>query len=445
MTKAAVERNVDYASIKGLTVLRSYEDINFVLKSPDFVQLKGDVPEIGRPFNRGTLLSLNGAEHLARRRLYSPLFSNDALSYLYHRAARPVIVEALHNVYRAAQDASARPAADLAKLVPLMLYRVSARVAGVDGIDTDEDVHAFTNVIERYAKGISIEFFDNPESFVQEALAGKEELRKRYLEPCTARRRELVEAFRAGRLEKSDLPRDLITLWLLNDESLLKGESPEQEEYLLVEFELFLYTGTRTTQRLLPHVIQAITDWVAAHPEDATRTTESAFLRGAIAETLRFHGLPAMQRRAIRDVVLPSGAQIAAREMIALDYVDANKDPNVFGEDAAEWNPYRIERGIKGAPWGMSFGGGAHMCIGRRLVTGGDWRKGSSADDRHIDGTVVAIVRAMFEAGVRPDTDSESVSHGQAHLSQFDEYVAYPVVFDRIEEFVASTKETAAS
>lgn len=436
--KPLVERHHDYASLKDLTVLRSWDDISFVLKSPDFVQLKGDLPVIGRPFNAGSLLSLNGSEHLARRRLYSPLFSNESLSYLYHHAARPVIVEALVKVHESSNAVSGPPSADLAQLVPSMLYRVSAVVAGVDGIESEEAIKDFMGVIDKYAKGISLEFFEDPDSFLDIALAGKAELGERFLEPSVARRREMVKAYHAGRLEKSELERDLITLWLLNDEALLNGESPEAADDLLVEFALFLYTASRTTQRLLPHVIQGIADWLVEHPEDADKTTDSAFLRGAIAETLRFHGLPAMLRRATVDVTLPSGATLSADELVALDYVDANRDPKVFGDDASDWNPHRIERGIKGHPWGMSFGGGAHMCIGRRLVTGGDWRKGTTASDRDIDGTVVAIVRALFEAGVRPDTEGESVSHGEAQLSQFDEYVVYPVVFDRLDEFVTS-------
>ncbi|GAA1548121.1 cytochrome P450 [Nocardioides humi] len=439
-----VERDFDYASLKGLTVLRGWDDIAFVLKSPDFIQLKGDLPVIGRPFNKGSLLSLNGHEHLARRRLYSPLFSNESLSYLYHHAARPVIVEALLRVHEQAKDVSSLPSADLAQLVPSMLYRVSAKVAGVDDVETEDQIKDFRAVLGRYAKGVSLEFFEDPESFVDEALAGKAELAERFLKPAVARRAEMVKAFHEGRLEKADLNRDLITLWLLDDEDLLHGRSAAKEEDLLVEFALFLYTASGTTQRLLPHVIQSISDWIAAHPEDADKTTDSAFLRGAIAETLRHHGLPAMLRRAVTDVELPSGTRLSPSELVALDYVDANKDPKVFGDDAGDWNPHRIERNIKGHPWGMSFGGGAHMCIGRRLVTGGDWRKGTTASDRDIDGTVVAIVRALFEAGVRPDVEGESVSHGQAQLSQFDEYVVYPVVFDRLGEFAASVAKSDA-
>lgn len=80
MAKPAVEPSVDFASIKNLTVLRRNDDINHALKSRDSVPLKGDIPESGRPFNTGSLLSINGEAHLARRRMYSSPLSNESLA-----------------------------------------------------------------------------------------------------------------------------------------------------------------------------------------------------------------------------------------------------------------------------------------------------------------------------------------------------------------------------
>lgn len=434
--KKLVERGQSFSNLSGVTVLRGYEDIAFVLKSPLVRPLKGDIPAEGIPFVKGAIVTTHGDEHLKRRRLYSSLFSNDALHYLYHHCSRPIVTQALTRLHEAHRGQSVPVVADMAQFAPRMLYRTTAVVAGIDLGENDEDVDAFSTVLEQYGPGISIEFYTDVEATVAKAAEAKRRLVDDYMRPALDRRKELVEAYRAGRIERSELTRDVMTLWLLDEEF-----SERDEDVLFIEMGEFLYAGSRTTVRVLPHIVNHVSEWVGEHPEDADKTTDSDFLRGAISETLRFHALvPALLREATEPFELPSGETVAEGEWLGLVYTEANRDRERFGEDADEFDPHRIERLERGvSPWAFAFGGGAHMCIGRRLVTGGDWRRGSQASDRDIDGTVVAIVRALFEAGVRPASAGGGQHHFNAGavLSDFDEYLSYPVEFTSLDEFVA--------
>jgi cytochrome P450 len=90
----------------------------------------------------------------------------------------------------------------------------------------------------------------------------------------------------------------------------------------------------------------------------------------AAGESLRLHQpVPTLLRIALKDVTLASGRKIAKDERIALFFTPANRETGVFGADANEFNPYRVAP-PKLQPWGLTFGGGVHMCIGRPLATG---------------------------------------------------------------------------
>ena len=74
------------------------------------------------------------------------------------------------------------------------------------------------------------------------------------------------------------------------------------------------------------------------------------------------------------------------------------------------------------APWGLSFGLGMHACIGQDLAAGVD-PMGQPIDDDHLFGLVPVAIRALLDAGGRPDPsdpptlDPDSSSGLLGHLS----------------------------
>lgn len=429
-----VSRGEAFGGIDDVTFVRGHADIDHVLRSQTFVPLKGDEPVAGRPFITGTMAAAAGSEHIAKRRLFAPLFTSEMLHYFQDHGSRPVITETLLEVADRTADGDT-PEGDLVPIGIVLVHRIAAQIVGFDGVVGEDAVARFNSVVDRIGKGLTVEFFHDPEHVIPaEARAAQDQLREEFFAASLARRQDLVAAYRAGRIEKAELPRDIITFWLLDD------RYNDDLDALVVEIGVFLNASTRTTGRSIPHIVHHIAQWVAEHPEDRDKTTSSDFLRGAISESLRLHAvLPAITRRATERTVLPSGNVLEAGEKVALILQAANLDTEIYGEDAHEFNPYRIDTLPKKiAPWALSFGAGAHTCIGRRLVTGGDWRRESTASDKDLDGSIVAIMRALYEAGVRPHPDKPPRFYDG--FTDYDEYASYPVVFETLGAFADAAR-----
>jgi len=116
---------------------------------------------------------------------------------------------------------------------------------------------------------------------------------------------------------------------------------------------------------------------------------------------------------------LPTGA------LVVLDLTAANRDPVAFGPSAADYDPHRsVDERI--ARWGMSFGAGAHACIGAEL-DGGLEIDPSRPSDQQLFGTVAIMAHAFLAAGGRQDPeDPPSLDPASTRKH----YSRYPVVFD---------------
>ena len=188
---------------------------------------------------------------------------------------------------------------------------------------------------------------------------------------------------------------------------------------------LFLVAATQTTTHAVPHLIAHLDEWFDSHPEDRAKVSDQEFIKRAAHEALRLHQpSPALLRIATEDFVLANGRKIAAGERVACLFTPANRDPAAFGADARVFNPSREVGAVK--PWGLTFGGGQHICIGRTLVTGLSAR---TDNDEGTDGTVVNIAGALYDAGVEID-DGDPPSYTQA--SHHDAYGRFPMLLTRL-------------
>src|SRR5262249_6162525 len=125
------------------------------------------------------------------------------------------------------------------------------------------------------------------------------------------------------------------------------------------------------------------------------------FLRGVCNEALRLHqNVTALVRRTTREITLSTGRAIGAGEFVALDFVEANKDPDAFGADAESFNPWRrVAPGVR--PYGLTFGTGRHTCIGLPLVTPPSGSSRAGEGER----AMLLILRSLLDAGIRLDPE----------------------------------------
>ena len=393
-----------------------YADIDEILRSEHFIQ--GSHRESGMFFG-GSLLVVDGQEHMEKRQMFSPLVSKAAMQYYESGALGPVIAKVMQELTAKGRGGDGLVRADLAPLMHIMLHRITALVTGVDHIDTPERTERFSHLVDKVSLAALVEWsMRDKEEVIREGMEIRQHLIDEFLSPSLERRRELVRRFKAGEIDKAALPNDMFTLLCLHGEDRRPGD----EDYVWREAALFLAAATQSTSHMLPHVVAHLAEWCKAHPEDAAKRTDSTFLRMAASESLRLHQpVPTLLRIALRDVTLSSGRKIAKDERVALFFVPANREAVVFGPDANEFNPYRVAP-PRLRPWGLTFGGGVHTCIGRPLVTG---TSVSVEDKTGTEGTMIRILRTLYEAGAEMDPDHPSQRSAVTHQ---DAYASFPLI-----------------
>ena len=381
----------------------SYAEIDEVLRSPDFIQ--GSHFE-SKPVFGGSLVVTDGPEHRQRRKTLMAMFSHQALQRNERELLAPAITHAFEAL-KNSRGADGLVRLDLVGLLRGLTIQISASVTGVDGVDGVDGVGGVQDperrarlqaLVARLEAASGVEWSTrNKEEVMQEGITARRELIRDFLQPALDRRITLVRSHKAGVLQKADLPADLLAVLAEQGEDGKGGE----DDPIWRECALFLVAGTQTTSHAIPHVLWHLDQWWAQHPEQRERATDTEFLRAAANESLRLHQpVPALLRMAVKDVALKSsGRYFKTGERIALHFSSANREAQSFGDNVEAFDPLRpFSR--KPPPWGLTFGSGAHTCIGRALVTGLS-RRYDDADPTY--GTIVGVLRALYQAGATLD------------------------------------------
>lgn len=404
--------------VKRLQRFDTYAEIEEIMKSPDFVMSGAEERTI---FFEDTLIMSEGQRHSELKQLFAPLMSRQAVAYYELHLVEPIIRKTIAEMQtRRGPDGHVR--ADIVPLIHAALTRISARVTGVDGVDTPERTERFRKLVLTLAAATTGSFSTTPQAeMIQRGRDAMAELIEDYLKLSLDRRIALVRRHRAGEIALEDLPRDVLMSLCLQDD-LSRPDDDEKIPYVWRQCALFLSGSIKTTSHSLPHVFVHLDAWLRAHPEDRAKLKDPEFLHRAAAESFRLHQTtPARFRAATRDVTLSTGRKVARGEMVALEAQWANIQTDIFGDDAGEYNPYREPpKGVQ--PWGISFGLGVHSCIARNLVTGIMNR----GDDKHgTHGTAVRIMLALYELGA--ELDPENPPRRPAS-SLHDSYDSVPII-----------------
>ncbi len=408
------------ATIVDMVQLDNYDEITEVLRSRKFVQ--GAYAISGQLMMRGTVTTLDGPQHMQRRRVLAHMFDDAAMAGVRDRHLAPAVEQCMAEIATQPRSADGSIHTDLVMLVQRCLHRVAAALAGIDGLDDMQDADRFVGQVRSIASGATVDWSrEDPEVVQRAAMQARDAFRREFFEASVARRKGLIDAARSRGEDLKALSNDLISMILTNE----GGAWNDDEELPLREVSTFLVGASQTTAASLVLLILRLEDWFRAHPEDIRLIDEDPeFLRRAAFDSLRMTvASPARIRRAAEDVTLSSGRQFKAGERVALLFIPANMEPRLFGEDAANFNPHRH---VDDAPqWGLAFGGGAHSCPGRPLVTGSRNVTGTIG----VDGTLVSVTRRFYAAGVQLDPDHPPVRDTSTH---YDLYTEVPIRFTRL-------------
>jgi cytochrome P450 len=363
------------------------------------------------------LVNLHGEQHRARRRLENRLFRKDAHAR-YERELFPPIVSATLEPHVAAGRA------ELVELSHELMMNLAAFTAGVDRPrGTREETMALFAYLMVFIQGATLAHHTGDrEAKRAEVARALVDFDREFLAPSVDRRRRLLAEVAAGTRSEDDLPRDVLTTLLRNDDDL---HLPD--DVVLRETAFFLLAGAHTSATAFVRTLHQVFQMAQDRPADHERArTDLAFLQRCVHETVRLQpSSPVAQRWALADVELADGTLVPTGARVTIDLMAANRDPEVFGTDPEAFDPHRtLAAGV--APWGLSFGLGMHACIGQDLAAGVDPGDGSSADDDHLFGLVPVAVRAVLDAGGAPDPDDPPAVDPESSRGYWGRY---PVVF----------------
>jgi cytochrome P450 len=343
----------------------------------------------------GVLVNLHGDDHRARRRLENRLFRRETFLH-YERDLFPSVIEETLAPYVALGRG------ELVAVGHELMMNLAALNAGIDRRErTEEETHRLYGYMMKFVEAATalhhVGDWSEESGRVEAALTAFD---TEFLQPSIDRRRQAIEALAAGSLTEDEVPRDVLTILLRHREGLDLGP-----ELLRREIAFFLLAGAHTSATAFTRTIDNVLDWAERHPDDRDRAaSDTEFVQRCVHETVRLSpSSPVAMRRALADVELRDGRVIAVGDEVVIDLVAVNTDTAVFGPDAAMFDPDRVlPDGV--ALHGLSFGHGAHACIGQELAAGVRSEGGDGTAEPQW-GLVTAGVQAAFARGVTRDPD----------------------------------------
>ena len=391
--------------------LSTFEDCRDGYRQKTFRQALYDA---GGLVMKDSLLTLQGADHRQRRRLENRLFRREVFEHYETKILPPAVEEVLN------EHASG---GDLVKLARRITLNLSATAAGVDRpLGTAEETAELYEHVVKFSEGATaIHTTRDPAELEAEVRASLDAWDRNFFTPSWDRREALIAGVAEGSVGEAELPHDVLTTLLVNRDELAMSR-----EVIFREVAFYLQAGTHSTTAAATHAIHEMLEWIDDHPDDRPRlVSDPTYLQRFVHESMRLHPpSPVALREALEPVTLKSGIEIDAGDLVQFDLMAANRDVTVYGPDAGEYNPLRsIPEHID--PWGHSFGGGVHKCIGIELDGGIPPEPGS--DKMILLGTVGLIVHGALRRGARRDPDNVPMSDETTTRRWWG---SYPVVFD---------------
>jgi len=347
----------------------------------------------GKVIMDGTLLTLHGEAHRKRRMLEFRVFRRSFFRY-YETEVFPAALQELLGPTLAAGRC------DLVEFGYRITMNLTADFAGIDRPERSaRETEALLALVKTFSEGATLVHSTRDKDVVRaEVRAALTQFEALFLQPSIARRAALLARLSRGEIDEAALPRDVLTILLQNEDQLTLPP-----DLLAREIAFYLQAGSHSTANSTTHAMHNIFQWTQVHPGDRERmASDPLFLQRCVHESLRLHpASPVSWRKPVCPVRLTNGAEATPDDRVEIDLWTANRQRDAFGEDADVFNPHRtIAPGHE--PFGLTFGTGVHTCLGRDL-DGGLLPRAGADPATHQFGIITLLVKALLEAGARPD------------------------------------------
>lgn len=400
----------------GELVLTDYDGVQQVFRRKAMKQALYDV---GGVIMSDVLLTLHGTAHRQRRRLENRLFRRD----VFREFDRSLMPRTIRETLAPFLDAGR---GDLLAIGHRTTLNLTALVSGIDRpLGSAEESDRLHEFVIAFSEGATLVHSTRDHAEVRrEVAAALADFDREFFQPSLERRRGLLERFAAGDVDEDDLPQDVLTVLLRNQDDL---DLPL--DAIRREVAFMLQAGSHSSANAFTDAMDDLFDWFEAHPDDRRRCLEDrSFLQRCVHESLRLHpASPVAWRVATEDVQLRDGREIPAGTKVVLDLMAANRDASAVGARPEYFDPDRTTAG--GVPhWGHTFGGGMHVCIGQELDGGVSSTAAEGGAEVDVFGVVPLMVEAMLASGAHRDPQRPPRRDDSSIRPHF---ASYPVVFDQ--------------
>lgn len=390
--------------------LSTYAAAREAMRSRD---LRQGLYDQGHALMEKVIVNLHGPEHTSRRRLENRLFRRDTFLH-WENALIPASINASLAPF------IGRESVDMVQLARNTMMRIAADIAGIDLGEDEQRFILLANLMARMARASNVNhFIGDKGSVINDGNEALEEYEQQFFIPAHRRRVELLASYAAGKIQEQELPKDVLTTLLANQDAL---EIPMHD--IVREIAYYPWVGSHSTSGAFVNMMDHVFDWVEEDPAQRQALANNILeLQRMGFESLRLHpASPVSERVAVADILLSDGTFIPKDSRVIIELKIANRDKDVFGFDSDEFNPRR-QIAADAAAWGLSFGTGFHACVGQEVAGGTDL--GADETGIPLHGAIATMAKILLEHGARRDP---------AHPARRDEesvrrhFLEYPVL-----------------
>jgi cytochrome P450 len=397
--------------------LSDYRVCEKALTEPDLKQALYDEGAI--LFDK-VLVALHGDEHRSRRILEMRVFRRNFFRHYEHDVIPNIFDEVV-------QPALIAGKTDVVEFGYRVMVYIAIAFAGIDRqTRSPEEFDDLIRMLRTFGRAATLGQSNIDREVEKKNIAASiKEFDENFFTPSALRRQSLIEQFNAGEIDEDDLPMDVLTVLLRNEDKLEIAR-----DVVVREVGFYFLAGAHTSVHSLGHAMHHLLDWCEEHPQDRQKLIDDTVLtQRFVHESFRLHpSSPVSMRKALAAVEFLSGEAAEEGDTVVVNLQQANRDSKIFGDDAAEFNPYREKhKGV--TETGITFGIGIHSCLGKNLAAGALPKPGETVEpDKRQLGMVTWIAHALLKSGVVKDPDNPG--HIDPTITR-ETWAEYPILFSK--------------